>query len=379
MNSSNHRLEGHEEQTIALDRSRGGRRRGATYLRAAAITTALWCIATMSLFSGCKSEDVAAWTTPIPFDLSHNIPWRSAKERRESQPFKMVAMWNDTVLYKAGQPAKRGFGGRVFFYGKSEKPVEVEGRMVVYAFDEMNHDPTETRPDRKFVFPAEMLEMHKSEDKGGASYSFWLPWDAVGGEQKEVSLIARFEASNGQVITGEQTRHILPGTAPLAQQRVTKRQSVPVVSVNQNPIPGPGANPVQPASYQQMPSGPMAGSSAQFESQASEPERRMKTTTITLPSQFGRALPAAVATEQRMAASRMQQAPLNTPVNAYGVAPAFNATTTPSETTAPTAQPTAGKAPAAVAAGGQPATGFQPSRSRVVGQPIPRLEAGHIR
>jgi hypothetical protein len=134
------------------------------------------------------------------------------KDNAPVVPDRLTALWTDTILNQSGKPGTRGFGGRVMFYGKSgEKPVKVEGTLTVYAFDDSDTGETKTLPSRKFVFPAEQLSEHYSESKLGHSYSFWLPWDHVGGEQRNVSLIARFEPAKGPPIKSEITKHILPG------------------------------------------------------------------------------------------------------------------------------------------------------------------------
>ena len=43
------------------------------------------------------------------------------------------------------------------------------------------------------------------------AYAIWIPWDEAGGPQKDISLIVRFVAGDGQVVVGEQTKHVLPG------------------------------------------------------------------------------------------------------------------------------------------------------------------------
>jgi hypothetical protein len=130
-------------------------------------------------------------------------------------PDRVLASWSDTVMTQAGQTPLRGFGGRLmFFEGKKEKQIKVEGTLVIYAFDETSHDASNTKPDYKFVITSEQLTAHYSKSKIGHSYSVWLPWDEVGGMQKEVTLIVRFEPKVGPVVLGEQCRLFLPGTIP---------------------------------------------------------------------------------------------------------------------------------------------------------------------
>ncbi len=136
-------------------------------------------------------------------------------------PTRLVSTWTDTVLHRQGEKAKRGFGGRLLFFNEeAEVPIRVEGQLVVYAYDDNGRAAHETHPTRRFVFPTEQFVRHESESKVGASYSVWLPWDAVGGEQKNISLIARFEPKAGPLVVGEQTKHLLPGVRHLASGEI---------------------------------------------------------------------------------------------------------------------------------------------------------------
>ena len=95
----------------------------------------------------------------------------------------------------------RGFGGRVMFYNdKDEKPVAVDGAFTVFGFDETGGDVSFSSPDKKFLFPVEKLSKHYSKSELGHSYSFWLPWDEVGGPERKICLIARFQPKDGPLV-----------------------------------------------------------------------------------------------------------------------------------------------------------------------------------
>ncbi|MCC6493011.1 MAG: hypothetical protein IT424_08315 [Pirellulales bacterium] len=161
--------------------------------------------------AGCASSSnkwqFASW------DVRRAVGWKTEPEKPEPQiPTRVVATWADTTLTKAGEQPLRGFGGRLSFFGReSEDPVRVEGQLVVYAFDETSRPTHETQPTRRYIFPADEFLRHESASSLGPSYSFWLPWDAVGGPQRKISLIARFEPKEGPIVLSEQTRHLLPG------------------------------------------------------------------------------------------------------------------------------------------------------------------------
>jgi hypothetical protein len=260
-------------------------------------------------------------------------------EPEKGIPLRMECTWTDTVLTKAGEKSQRGFGGRLMFYGKKEgKPILVEGQLVVYAFDEMNRAITDNKPTRRYVFPADQIALRMSKSEIGASYSFWLPWDEVGGPQTEVSLVCRFEPKGGGVITSEQTRHRLPGTMTNAP---------PAMTVDGRPLPpklpeGVPSRPAQPTleSIQQArvhdPNLQLAGYAAPAMNQAAaitagsantavhlDPQQQMTTTTIPLPQNYrlamgtvtaGPALQQPAAAPQQLTQPQMQAIPIQQPL-----------------------------------------------------------------
>jgi hypothetical protein len=237
------------------------------------------------------------------WDLSKRLPWTPGENGEPQPPLRLIAVWTDTVLHQPNKPAVRGFGGRITFYGNKEstEPIPVDGSLVVYAFDEANRDPLNVTPDRKFVFNREWFEKQKeamkkdkkkSKDKNRHSYSVWIPWDAAGGEQKEISLIARFTPTKGGgTVVGEQTRQILPGAKPLVRNTTVR-------SASESLAQGPAGQAIQQAAY----AAPLANDPQAKHLQAGSlpaghlqemPARRMETVTIPLPERFGRHTPAA--------------------------------------------------------------------------------------
>ncbi len=163
-------------------------------------------VLTTAVASGCAGLDIAGMPQ---FPLY-------PPEQPET-PDQVVATWTDTVLHQPNRPAARGFGGRLTFYGDGRpKPVKVEGSLVIYAFDEEARDPSNVKPDRKYVFTKEQFAKHYSKSNLGHSYSVWIPWDKAGGPQKQISLIVRFLPEGGPVVIGEQAMQLLPGRKMLA-------------------------------------------------------------------------------------------------------------------------------------------------------------------
>jgi len=145
---------------------------------------------------------------------SSALPFAKKKEPEFLPPRQIVPVWSDTVLHQPDEPATRGFGGRIMFYGVDKhKPIRVDGTLVVYAWDDSN-GPMERAPDRKYVFPGSDLQTHYSQSRLGHSYSFWVPWDAAGGPLKQLSLITRFIGNEGTELTSNPAHVVLQGPGP---------------------------------------------------------------------------------------------------------------------------------------------------------------------
>ncbi|MBN1853358.1 MAG: hypothetical protein JW829_11560 [Pirellulales bacterium] len=230
----------------------------------------------LSAMTGCQSSMNWKKGWKDHFDLSKNIPWPTSREKRADQPYRLACFWNDTILSKPGETPSRGFGGRIYFYDQDgDQPVQVEGQLVVYAFDEANRLPTDNRPTRKYIFPAEQFAKHYSKSDLGPSYSVWLPWDDADGEQKQVSLIARFEPKSGSVIVSQEARQRLPGTPPAFTSPIEDR---PQLAAYQD-------TPSDPESMTSKPMGTestLAGNSSD-----QQPKQSMTTSSITLPPRIG--------------------------------------------------------------------------------------------
>jgi len=157
------------------------------------------------------------------------LAWVPGMDSKPQTPASVVAVWTNAMLQQPGAPPTRGFGGRLMFYGPgSDKPIRVDGTLVVYAFDELRRDPHDPQPDRKYVFRREQLGDHYSKSKLGPSYSVWIPWDKAGSPPQQVSLIVRFNPASGPAIVGNQTKLALPGhTTPLPQAPAPSKQDSP--------------------------------------------------------------------------------------------------------------------------------------------------------
>jgi hypothetical protein len=214
---------------------------------------------------GCKTFTAPDWTK----GWMESKP--EVKESAYAKPVRLAVMWSPAMLNSEGKKPTRGFGGRIYFYDAANKAIPVEGQLVVFAYNDKKPGGDSKSPDRKYAFTPEQFTQHYSPTELGASYSVWIPWDEVGGEQVEVSLVPVFTATSGQLVVGQSSKNLLPGpttvNTPLAFDHLS------VSSAEMAARQAAGIYGVQQASFQQP----------AFVPQQTEP-RTLQETSIRLPS-----------------------------------------------------------------------------------------------
>jgi hypothetical protein len=315
----------------------------------------------LTVLTGCTS-----WKLPKPDVWPLNI------DDQPGKPDRVVAVWADTVMYHTGQPPVRGFGGRLMFYeGKKEQPIKVEGNLVIYAFDESNRDPNNARPDRKYVFTAEQMSVHYSKSTIGHSYSFWIPWDEVGGIQREISLVPRFEPKKGSVAVGQLSRVMLPGRSPAPAQGLAS-EATAATRTGYAGVSGSGVT--QVSAILPMPGAPQ-GLTAPAMNPTLQPvcgdgqEPRPMTTTISIPTSLARRGGMVSAPAGGWPASSSESTAPQRLAPAGAAANPSPPTASPPATSQGSFQPWQNSA----AQHSPPQSRFAPPRSRPLGEPLARL------
>ena len=230
----------------------------------------------LTLLAGCQTTDFGGLK-----DVSDKLAITSKEDKIKNSeyqaPARLISIWSDAMYTQPGQPPTRGFGGRLYFYSAKEKTIPVEGQLVVYGYDDSADGTPAKSPSRKFAFTPEQFTQHYSPTELGASYSVWIPWDAMGGVRKSITLLPVFTATNGQVVMGEQSINVLAGKAP--ENVEPTRQGV------FSPISTYKPNGVEPVAYNQPQAGDSRDSWQQnhtFEPNATN-RPQLRATTIPVP------------------------------------------------------------------------------------------------
>jgi hypothetical protein len=185
--------------------------------RMPAVTTIafLACVCCIACTSGCATwgkKESASSDAELSFLKRISLIGRDKAEKAPEpypNPVKMATTWTPDTIIQTGRTPTRGFGGRIFFYNEKSQPVPVDGTLIIHGFDEK--EESKERKLKRFEFTPEQFTRHFSQSDLGASYSIWVPWDAAGGEQRKISLVASFKPVNGEIVQGIPATIQLPG------------------------------------------------------------------------------------------------------------------------------------------------------------------------
>lgn len=268
--------------------------------------------------AGCQTMKMPTWSDWTVTRFEDRV-----KETKYQAPTRMVVLWSPAIQNAPNTKTERGFGGRIYFYNAKDEAVPVEGQLIVYGYNDSAPREKHVTPDRKFTFTPKQFTAHYSPTELGASYSVWVGWDEVGGDQTEISLVPIFTSTAGHIVVGQTSRNTLPGpNTPSANTKVENSTVTSVIRDEQvqpatfaPSISGPPASPTthgltETANYLGAPPGmlPAAMGSQSAMQPATAPQ--MQTMSISLPNSLTQRLTAAAAeersTKQAAAASNGQ-------------------------------------------------------------------------
>lgn len=183
----------------------------------------------------CVIATAGCVTAGPKFVSDWKMPW--SKKDKPPKPYpnptKLAVTWTPDTLVQSGRTPTRGFGGRLFFYDEKVRAVPVEGELTVHAFAE-NPDGSIGEV-KRYHFTAEQFTQHFSQTDLGASYSIWIPWDAVGGEQMRVSLVPSFRTAKGNLVQGETALVGLPGRRREVESIAKKPDATQSLAASRDP------------------------------------------------------------------------------------------------------------------------------------------------
>jgi hypothetical protein len=146
------------------------------------IHSRLMCVgACLALAAGCSARN-GLFTSFVGSDERDKVPVS-----------KIVAVWEASEGRDMKGSPCRGMAGQISFYKPGQAaPVPVDGKVMIYVFDDQGTKAELAKPIHKFVFDSQSWNRHLRETQLGPTYHVFIPYTRKVVHQVETGLAVRF-------------------------------------------------------------------------------------------------------------------------------------------------------------------------------------------
>jgi hypothetical protein len=176
------------------------------------IVSHLACVLATLSMAGCA-------TFHFPFEK------KMPKATASDPAVQILCLWQQGEGHDPeGYPCK-GFAGQVLFLSnRAASPVQIDGDIRVYLFDDQGTEEDQTKPLRQFDFDSGSWNVHLSETSLGPTYNVFIPYCRRGVKDANCALRIRLKPKRGPTIFSDLCNMPLNG--------------------NKKPVMGEGAKPI---------------------------------------------------------------------------------------------------------------------------------------
>ena len=174
----------------------------------------LWlcgCVA----FSGCTTPGLfSKWTH------RNDTP----KATATNPALRILCMWQPADGVGVDEKPARGVAGQIFFFTRGGvTPVEVDGDVRIFLFDDQGSDEQQGTPLDQFDFVKGAWKAQLVGTQFGSAYQLFVPYSRKGHHQTELAVRVRLSPPNGPVIFSDMAKVVLPGyeKKPAADENTT--------------------------------------------------------------------------------------------------------------------------------------------------------------
>lgn len=152
------------------------------------------------------------------------LPWgkdQFAKAGAQNPVVQIVCLWEQAEGRDPDNVPCRGFAGQIMFLGnRHATPVEIEGDIRIYLFDDVGTVEEQSKPLHQFDFNHDAWKIHLSKSAVGPSYSVFVPYTRRGQHNPKCSLRVRLTPKVGPTIFSEMTTLPLRNAASLPEATI---------------------------------------------------------------------------------------------------------------------------------------------------------------
>lgn len=154
---------------------------------------------------------LASCATINPLKLKANKP---VKATADNPVTRIICLWQPANGLGLDDLPTRGFAGQiVFLTSQSPTPVEVDGDVSVYLFDDQGPSEHRAKPLHDFRFVGGSWQTHLKQTTWGPTYQIFVPYVRKGDHRAACSLAVRLDPREGPHANSDVADIVLDGRA----------------------------------------------------------------------------------------------------------------------------------------------------------------------
>ncbi len=159
----------------------------------------------------CSCVAVPGCTTPGLFSKwTHRND--TPKATATNPALRILCMWQPADGVGVDEKPARGVAGQIFFFTRGGvMPVEVDGDVRVFLFDDQGSEEQQGTPLEQFDFVKGSWKAQLVGTQFGPAYQLFVPYGRKGHHQTELALRVRLTPPSGPVIFSDMAKVVLPG------------------------------------------------------------------------------------------------------------------------------------------------------------------------
>ena len=168
------------------------------------------------LLSGCLLvTGMGCATMHLPFGKD-----RMEKATARNPVTQIICIWQQSEgRDPSGMPC-RGFAGQILFLaGRSSLPVQIEGDVRIYLFDDQGSSEEQSKPMHQYDFDTGAWARHLTKGTLGPTYSVFVPYTRRGTHEAKCALRIRLKPGDEPAVFSDMATIPLEGRAKKASER----------------------------------------------------------------------------------------------------------------------------------------------------------------
>lgn len=138
---------------------------------------------------------------------------RYAKADANNPVTQIICIWQPAEGQGLDELPSRGFAGQiVFLTANSPTPVEVDGDVTIYLFDDQGTPEERSKPLHVFRFIDGSWQTYLAPTAWGPTHQLFIPYVRKGYHRASCSLTVQLETPDGHRVTSAMANIVLPGS-----------------------------------------------------------------------------------------------------------------------------------------------------------------------